>query len=272
MRAPPPVKSANSKHFSHVAPFIQRIFKLNIKGNFYKKTSTAGFTLAEVLITLGIIGIVAAMTFPIMIQGYRKKVVETRLARFYSVMNQAIANSEVDNGPKEYWDEMKNGFVVDEDGNKDMTQSAVMPWYDKYLKNYLKVTSVKINPTIGNLMLYFPDGSLAVVCNASIQYWIKADDFKDYTISESGNWVNNMELSGIKYFTFMFWPAQKSNKYAYRKGLEPYKNNNWDGKAESLIKDKGIGCQKNVSNERAYCAALIQMNGWKIPKNYPLKF
>lgn len=37
------------------------------------------FTMAEVLITLGIIGIVAAMTFPAMIQGYRKAVVETEL-------------------------------------------------------------------------------------------------------------------------------------------------------------------------------------------------
>ncbi len=37
------------------------------------------FTLAEVLITLGIIGIVAAMTIPNIINGYNKKVVETRL-------------------------------------------------------------------------------------------------------------------------------------------------------------------------------------------------
>ena len=33
-----------------------------------------GFTLAEVLITLGIIGIVAAMTIPNLIENYQKKV------------------------------------------------------------------------------------------------------------------------------------------------------------------------------------------------------
>lgn len=38
-----------------------------------------GFTLAEVLITLGIIGVVAAMTMPSLIQNYRKKEATTRI-------------------------------------------------------------------------------------------------------------------------------------------------------------------------------------------------
>lgn len=37
------------------------------------------FTLAEVLITLGIIGIVAAMTIPTLINNYQKKITVTRL-------------------------------------------------------------------------------------------------------------------------------------------------------------------------------------------------
>lgn len=40
-----------------------------------------GFTLAEVLITLGIIGVVAALTLPALVQNYRNQVVETRLKR-----------------------------------------------------------------------------------------------------------------------------------------------------------------------------------------------
>ena len=60
------------------------------------------FTLAEVLITLGIIGIVAAMTLPTLIQSNKNKEVEAKLKKIYSVMNQAILLSEKDNGPKEY--------------------------------------------------------------------------------------------------------------------------------------------------------------------------
>ena len=59
-----------------------------------------GFTLAEVLITLGIIGVVAALTLPALIQKNNNKVVETRLMIFYSAINQAVKMAEVDYGDK----------------------------------------------------------------------------------------------------------------------------------------------------------------------------
>ena len=48
------------------------------------------FTLAETLITLGIIGVVAAMTIPSLITNYNKHITEVRLQKFYSLCNQAI--------------------------------------------------------------------------------------------------------------------------------------------------------------------------------------
>ena len=63
---------------------------------------TKGFTLAETLITLGIIGVVAALTLPTLIQQHNKKVVETRLMKFYSSINQAVKMAEVDYGDKKY--------------------------------------------------------------------------------------------------------------------------------------------------------------------------
>jgi prepilin-type N-terminal cleavage/methylation domain-containing protein len=49
-----------------------------------------GFTLAEVLITLGIIGIVAALTMPSLMANYQKKAAATRLKQTYSMLNQAL--------------------------------------------------------------------------------------------------------------------------------------------------------------------------------------
>ena len=49
-----------------------------------------GFTMAEVLITLGIIGVVAAMTLPTLINNNRNKALETGLKRSYSVLSQAL--------------------------------------------------------------------------------------------------------------------------------------------------------------------------------------
>ena len=47
------------------------------------------FTLAEVLITLGIIGIVAAMTIPNLITKHQQKVTVTKLEKAISYINQA---------------------------------------------------------------------------------------------------------------------------------------------------------------------------------------
>ena len=55
------------------------------------------------MITLGIIGVVAAMTMPALVQNHRNKVVETRLEKFYSTMNQAVLLSEAANGDKKEW-------------------------------------------------------------------------------------------------------------------------------------------------------------------------
>ncbi len=48
------------------------------------------FTLAEVLITLGIIGVVAAMTIPTLIANYREKVMVTKVKQGHSLLMNAI--------------------------------------------------------------------------------------------------------------------------------------------------------------------------------------
>lgn len=48
------------------------------------------FTLAEVLITLGIIGVVAAMTIPALSTKIREVVMVNKLKKFYSTMGQAV--------------------------------------------------------------------------------------------------------------------------------------------------------------------------------------
>jgi len=56
------------------------------------------FTLAEVLITLGIIGVVAAMTMPTLINNYQKKAAVTAAKKAYSTLGQAYTQLINDNG------------------------------------------------------------------------------------------------------------------------------------------------------------------------------
>lgn len=81
------------------------------------------FTLAEVLITLGIIGIVAAMTMPSLIANNQKKQWETSLKKNYSVLQQALQRSYAENGiyvtgynyPGSAKDELKKYLSVGKD-------------------------------------------------------------------------------------------------------------------------------------------------------------
>ena len=110
-----------------------------------------------------------------------------------------------------------------------------------------------------------------MISGSSFIFYPNAKDYE--RLENEGTVSRNKNMSGTKYFTFFFKPYDNSsiNKYHFNKGVEPYKYE-WDGTREMLLNDNGIGCKQNVSNERAYCTALIQMNGWKIPKDYPLRF
>ncbi|MDR1167706.1 MAG: type II secretion system GspH family protein [Heliobacteriaceae bacterium] len=62
-----------------------------------------GFTLAEVLITLGIIGVVAAITMPALIANYQKQQTIVSLKKAYTVLNQAFTMAQIENGDFAEW-------------------------------------------------------------------------------------------------------------------------------------------------------------------------
>lgn len=62
-----------------------------------------GFTLAEVLITLGIIGVVAAMTLPALLQNNKEKARVTALKKQYSILNQAYQRIVFDKSTPDIW-------------------------------------------------------------------------------------------------------------------------------------------------------------------------
>lgn len=56
-----------------------------------------GFTLAEVLVTLGIIGVVSAMTIPSLVKNYQRQVYVTQLRKVYNEVGQAVQTFMTDN-------------------------------------------------------------------------------------------------------------------------------------------------------------------------------
>ena len=91
------------------------------------------FTLAEVLITLGIIGVVAAMTMPSLIQRHREKVIVSQLKKSYSTLQQAYLMTVNELGTPDQWT-LKDDLQTD---NDDVDDSNNLLYY---MKDYLKIT------------------------------------------------------------------------------------------------------------------------------------
>lgn len=236
----------------------------------------AAFTLAEVLITLGIIGVVAAMTIPTLVANYKKKVIETKLVNFYSVMNNAVKMSEVENGFIANWDALVQDQILDDAGNVIATPTTnVLEWFNKYLAPYLKTAKVEKfeSDRDGKLAVYFNDGSLVFIGGSSWYFYPDSKDFLTNDYDDNYTDVYKPDC-GKKFFTFYFNPATRNNtsyKYHKDKGVEPYMGF-WDGTVEDLKNDSVTGCREDASSERAFCTKLIQLNNWKIPDDYPIAF
>ena len=66
----------------------------------FSPLKNSAFTMAEVLITLGIIGIIAAMTLPSIINKAEKMILKNQFKKTYSTLSQALLKSEADYGAK----------------------------------------------------------------------------------------------------------------------------------------------------------------------------
>ena len=234
------------------------------------------FTLAEVLITLGVIGVVAAMTLPILVQTYRNHVVETRLKKFYSIINQAIQRAEVDYGDRKDWYEDLQGATLDKNGNRVDGSSASERWFKKYFEPYLSVVKYSYSSTERGFYVYFPDGSVLANGGANTRTWTYYPVNPERCIE-----MDFDDKVGVCAFSFNYFPVIATTngisgnasdyqkwKYVLNKGFEPY-TFNWNGTKQGLYN----GCKGNVvsGTAHAYCTKIIQDNGWKIPKDYPRK-
>lgn len=91
--------------FHNIGGTLYRLVESFTHVRTFHNTSRVAFTLAEVLITLGIIGIVSALTIPTLIKNYQEKVRDNQFKKIYSTLNQAILLSLTDLGymPKCYY-------------------------------------------------------------------------------------------------------------------------------------------------------------------------
>ena len=104
---------------------MNRAYNLSKKIPFLNCYYAKAFTLAEVLITLGIIGVVTAMTMPTLIKNINNKDKITALKKAYSILSQATLMAIENNEHSEYWE------IVDKDSTNT---NKLFSYYKPYLK------------------------------------------------------------------------------------------------------------------------------------------
>ena len=75
---------------------------VNINANTGKKNISA-FTLAEVLITLTIIGVIAALTIPNLMRSYQETATVNKVKKFHSTLSSAFSRAVKEYGPTDEW-------------------------------------------------------------------------------------------------------------------------------------------------------------------------
>ena len=76
--------------FHNIGETFHRLVESFTHVGIFNNNRKCAFTLAEVLITLGIIGIVAAMTIPTLIKNYQEKARDNQFKKVYATLNQAM--------------------------------------------------------------------------------------------------------------------------------------------------------------------------------------
>ncbi len=112
-----------------------------------------GFTLAEVLVTLGIIGVVSAMTIPTLMQNHQRKVYVTQLHKVYNELSQAIESYTASKNAVN----LKEARVIDENGVKNFVSSqfkTVQICEDKatpcFASSYATISGTQLNTDVFN--------------------------------------------------------------------------------------------------------------------------
>ncbi len=202
-----------------------------------------GFTLAETLITLGIIGIIAAITIPSLITKYRRTVASTKLKKFYSTINQAIRQSIAENDDIVYMDLS--------DVNSNLNGDKILTWYKENLIKYMTGVNIDKYPNSDRYVkCYFNDGT------GFISYLQAGDGLEPrlwffYCLDASSPSCKPESYDGNNTFLFRYFP----NKKIVDTG----------GSGSKIF----TGCLNKNPHLRHVCSEWIKQNGWEIPHNYP---
>lgn len=225
------------------------------------------FTLAEVLITLGIIGIVVAMTIPTLMTNIKARKLRTQFLKSYSIIQQTIKlmeNDEVSLDPttygygkyyKTFLNYIKGGIDC---GNTDQTTENLMkadvPCYRMY--NGAKGYKALDNKTdfyyqfLDDGQLALPDGTLLMFEN----YGHTANDILAISVDING-YGTPPNVAGYDLFTFQLVDGElktMGDKSTAYNELDKYCNPNVSNNMN------GVACAQKAKENPDYFKEIVK--------------
>ena len=238
-----------------------------------KKTA---FTLAEVLITLGIIGVVAAMTLPTLINNYQKKETISKLKKVYAILGNTTSMAMAEYGDTVTW-ELPN----------TLSWASSKAFAEKYMIPYLKVARTcennneagcsypikrlngqsfnNYNEYTKSYRFYLADGTFICVAANNISEY--HDKLVQIIFDINGQRNPNVVGKDVFFLEYFIKPADSNaGAMEYTGRILPA---NLDYKSRSVIlgASQNDFCNKNKDGKG--CLAVIFIDGWEIKNDYP---
>lgn len=244
--------------------------------NILFNSKLGAFTLAEVLITLGIIGVVAAMSIPTLITNAQKQRTATQLKKAFAEISVAVRLAESEFGDI-------TGWSYD---NKNSTAIACAALFDTYLLPFMKISRKEIRGQ--DLVYYKPnnqrESALTILRGNSVAYTLLSGVQMIATNNSIG--TNNGATDTIHFLLDLNGYDQKPNRFGKdtfvvwvypSRGVHLHYQDDGENGSVSRTRSQLLNgpsrnsYQCNKNGRGLWCGALIQRDGWKIAPDYPWK-
>ena len=228
----------------------------------------AAFTLAEVLITLGIIGVVAAMTIPGLISKYQKSVIESTLKEDYSIFSQV------------------NKLMVYNEAEFDMSAAdgsyqAIYNWFAQNMLPYMQLSQICTNGQEGcwsdNLQTTMLNGNSFTDCKTGYgcgYHWLSfiMNNGTKVTmdIGNNNQLVNIFGIDSTASTCLKIYIDVNGDKKPNRFGIDVFLMTfTEDGFMPAGFKKTHEQLKANCSTTSTgyWCLTYVKNSNWKIPED-----
>lgn len=239
-----------------------------------------GFTLAEVLITLAIIGVVAALTIPTVVRNYQKQQTAVRLKKAYNALSNTTNLAIANHGPVTGWEVYSSEATVPGTSVKGSEHFA-----NTYLIPYLKISKNCKTETTGvcRFVYRYMNSSTQRTCNSDYyRFYLNDGVFislasSNYTNSDGTrmetvnilidvNGQKGPNIMGRDVFSYRYYVVQMTQTSSYNGKFMPSGFMYTRAQMLNSASDSNA-CSKTGTGR--ICAALIMKDGWQIADDYP---